>query len=111
MAYVEDLLIALLVISTFILIFLVNKLSSKVSKQEQQIISLARGLQVALYYLSNPESSKKNLENVKKFYYQNFVKHLVKKEVKWYCSNCGAENLQEENHCFECNSQQNNSIN
>lgn len=107
MAYVEDLLIILLVISTFILIFLVNKLASKVSKQEQQIISLARGLQIALYYLSNPENSEKNLENVKRFYYQNFVKHLVKEDVKWYCSNCGAENLQEDKNCFECDSQRN----
>jgi len=106
MLFFNDLFIALVSISILFLIFQFIQLSLKVSKQEQQIISLARGLQVTLYHLSNPESSERNLENVKRFYYQTFMTHLVEKEgKKWFCSNCGAENLLQDNICFECDSQ------
>lgn len=112
MLFFNDLFIALVSTSILFLIFQFIQLSLKTSKQEQQIISLARGLQVTLYYLSNPENSERNLENVKRFYYQTFMTHLIKKEgKKWFCSNCGAENLQEDNNCFECNSQRNTIIN
>ena len=108
---IDDFLISLIGIffSTYLLsglisIILVILLFRKVSKQQEQIISLATGLKIALLYIADTENSENNLEIVKKFYYQNFIVHTVEKEeTKVFCSNCGAMNLPEEKTCFECN--------